>query len=128
MKNYKELEVWKKAINLVIEIYKITKSFPLEERYGLTSQIQKSVVSIPANIAEGWGRSSTKEYIQFLIIARGSLMELDTHLIISQKLNYIQIEILEGIQREIESIGRMLNRLIQSLKHQSPIPNPQSRN
>lgn len=85
MKNYKELEVWQKAINLVIDLYKITESFPHGERCGLISQIQRAGVSIPANIAEGWGRGSTKEYIQYLRISRGSLAELETHLIIAQK-------------------------------------------
>ena len=116
MKNYKELEVWQKAINLVIELYKITESFPHEERYGLISQVQRSGVSIPANIAEGWGRGSTKEYIQYLRISRGSLAELETHLIIAQKLNYISEENTCKLQNEIISIGKMLNNLIKSLK------------
>ncbi|MHB8918536.1 MAG: four helix bundle protein, partial [Desulfocucumaceae bacterium] len=89
MESYKELEVWQKAITLVIELYKLTKCFPQEERYGLISQIQRAGVSVPANIAEGWGRGSTKEYIQYLRVSRGSLAELETHLIIAQKLNYI---------------------------------------
>lgn len=79
MKSYKELEVWNKAVDLVMEVYKLTKDFPPEEKFALTSQMQRAAVSIPANIAEGWGRGSTKEYIQFILIARGSLMELETH-------------------------------------------------
>ncbi|MFZ5644018.1 MAG: four helix bundle protein [Bacillota bacterium] len=116
MKNYKELEVWQKAINLVIELYKITESFPNEERYGLVSQIQRAGVSVPANIAEGWGRGSTKEYIQYLRISRGSLAELETHLIIAQKLNYISEENTYKFEKEIISIGKMLNNLMKSLK------------
>ncbi|MBU1262900.1 four helix bundle protein [bacterium] len=115
MENYKELEVWRKTVNLVTEIYKITKTFPQEERYGIVPQIQRAAVSIPANIAEGWGRGSTKEYLQFLRIARGSLMELETHLIIAQKLNYIQKDVLTMLQQEVEGIGKMINSLIRSL-------------
>lgn len=80
MENYKDLRVWQKAIDLVVTVYQLTKKFPQEERYALTSQIQRAVTSIPANIAEGWGRASTKEYIYHLTVARGSLMELETHL------------------------------------------------
>lgn len=116
MESYKELQVWQKSIDLVTITYQITKKLPIEERFGLTSQIQRAVTSIPANIAEGWGRGSTKEYIYHLRIARGSLMELETHLIVSQRLNYIDSIILNQLQKEIESIGRMLNRLIQSLE------------
>ncbi|MEW6618768.1 MAG: four helix bundle protein [bacterium] len=116
MKDYKELEVWQKATDLVVEIYKETKSFPQEERYGLTSQMQRAAISVSANIAEGWARGSTREYIQFLMIARGSLMELETHLIISKRLSYIQPQVLEGMEKRIVSICMMLNRLIQSLK------------
>jgi len=116
LKNYKELVVWQKAKLLAVEIYKETGSFPRPEQFGLTSQIRRAVVSVPANIAEGWGRGSTREYIQFLLIARASLMELETHLIISQELGYLKAEQLEGMQERIEGIGQMLNRLIQALR------------
>ncbi len=79
MKTYKELKVWQRVVDLVTLIYQMTKSFPGEERYGLTAQMRRAAVSIPSNIAEGWGRHSTKEYIRFLVVARGSLMELETH-------------------------------------------------
>ena len=91
-------------------------SFPDAERFGLTAQIRRAATSVPANIAEGWGRGSTKEYIQFLLIARGSLMELETHMIITQKLRYLSQEQLGAIQKEVEEIGKMLNGLIQSLR------------
>jgi four helix bundle protein len=116
MKSYKELEVWQKSVNLAIETYKIIKKFPQEERFGLTAQVQRATTSVPANIAEGWGRGSTKEYIQFLLIARGSLMELETHLIIAHQLDYLSKDELEQLQKEIENIGKMLNRLIQTLR------------
>ncbi|MGB3189623.1 MAG: four helix bundle protein [Limnoraphis sp.] len=109
--------VWQKAIELVVKVYQITKTFPQQERYALTSQIQRAVTSIPANIAEGWGRGSTKEYIHHLKISRGSLMELETHLIVAQRLQYIlNLESLKLIQQEIEVIGKMLNKLIISLE------------
>ena len=102
MENYKELKVWQKSVSLCIELYGIVKKFPENERYGLITQIQRASASVPANIAEGWGRGSTKEYIQFLHIARGSLMELETHLIISQQLCYIEIDNCNTLQRYIE--------------------------
>ncbi|MDI9637846.1 four helix bundle protein [Geitlerinema splendidum] len=116
MQSYKELEVWQKAIDLVIEVYQITKQFPPEEKYGLVSQLQRAVTSIPANIAEGWGRGSTKEYIYHLKVARGSLMELETHLIVSQRLSYLTLAALKHLQTEIDRIGRMLNSLINKLE------------
>jgi four helix bundle protein len=99
--------------------------------YALTPQIRKAAVSVPANIAEGWGRGSTKEYIQFLLIARGSLMELLSHFAVAHELECIQPADLEEIETGIEGIGRMLNALISSLRvkrstpsPKSPIPNP----
>jgi four helix bundle protein len=112
MENYKELKVWQKSVGLCIELYGIVKKFPENERYGLITQIQRASTSVPANIAEGWGRGSTKEYIQFLHIARGSLMELETHLIIAQKLGYIDTVNSNAFQRYIEEIGKMINQLI----------------
>jgi len=116
VENYKDLEVWKKAIALATEVYKITSRFPREEQYGLISQIQRSAIAVPANIAEGWGRGQTKEYILFLRIARGSLMELETHLIVSGRLGYLGNDSLGKFQEGIGEIGRMLNALISSLK------------
>jgi four helix bundle protein len=116
MKSFKELDVWKKAVKLAAATYRRTESFPSSDKYVLTHQIRKAAVSVPANIAEGWGRGSTKEYIQFLIIARGSLMELDSHFCIAHELDYVHAQDIEGIEREIESVGKMLNRLISSLR------------
>ena len=116
MENYKELKVWQKSVSFCIELYGVVKKFSENERYGLITQIQRASTSVPANIAEGWGRGSTKEYIQFLHIARGSLMELETHLIIAQKLSYIDTVNANIFQRYIEEIGKMINQLINSLK------------
>jgi four helix bundle protein len=116
VRNYKELDVWKKSVAFTTEIYQLTSGFPNTERYGLSSQVRRAAVSIPANIAEGWGRGSVGEYIQFLTVARGSLMELETHLIVSCNLRFISSEALGAGSREIEEIGKMLNGLIGALK------------
>jgi four helix bundle protein len=115
MKNYKELEVWQKGIDLTIDVYQMTERFPSTEKFGLVSQIRRAATSIPANIAEGWGRGSTKEYIQFLRIARASLMELETHSIIAKKLAYIEADRLGTLQQEVETLGKRINTLIQAL-------------
>lgn len=116
MKNYKELEVWQKSKGVAVDIYKTTEVFPRTEQFGLTGQIRRAAVSIAANIAEGLGRGSTREYVQFLFIARGSVMELETHLIIAEELGYLKAEQLKRFQENIEGIGQMLNRLIQALR------------
>jgi four helix bundle protein len=116
MKSYRELKVWQEAVDLVTEIYSITKSFPGTEVYGLTSQIRRAAVSIPSNIAEGWGRNSTKEYIQFLTTARGSLLALETQLLISCNLGYINKEQLDILSERTSETGRMLNGLVGKLK------------
>ena len=92
MKTYRELNAWKEAMNLVEMIYKLTASFPNEEKYGLTSQMQRAVVSIPSNIAEGYGRDSRKEYLYHLSVSRGSLAELETQLLIAIRLKYLAEE------------------------------------
>jgi len=117
IQSYQQLDVWKKSMELVIRIYNITEKFPKKEIFALTSQMNRSVISIPANIAEGWGRNSTKEYIQFLRIARGSVCELETCLMIAQRINYISIALLKEMLQETEIIGKMLLGLIHSLQH-----------
>ena len=111
---HKDLKVWDLSIDFVLKVYKITKSVPSTEKYGLISQIRRSVVSVPSNIAEGAGRSSTKEFIRFLDIANGSLSELETQLIIIHKLNFADTQ--ELIDNELTVIRKMLYRLKQSLR------------
>ena len=116
MKTYRDLLVWQKAMVFVTEIYRKTKSFSKEEVYGLTSQIRRCAVSIPSNIAEGYGRNSTSDYVRFLQIASGSLYELQTQLEISANLEYLnknEVENLYSLSREIE---RMLSSLIRKLR------------
>lgn len=116
MQTHKDLEVWQKSMYFVTDIYLKTNSFPKEESYGLTSQLRRCAVSIPSNIAEGSARQSNKEYIQFLYISLGSLMELDTQLIIAKNINFISEESLKELQEQIEQIGKMLNGLIKYRK------------
>jgi four helix bundle protein len=122
LKSYKELNVWQKAYQLYIAIYKITKDFPKEERYGLTAQIRRAAVSVPSNIAEGYGRKTTPEYIQSLYIAYGSHCELETQIMVSKDLGYIKSDDFQELQREIGEVERMLKALIKSLqnKHSNP--------
>lgn len=112
MKTHKDLEVWKRAVELVTKVYQLTQAFPKDEIYGLTSQLRRSAVSIPSNIAEGAARQSNKEYIQFLYVALGSLMELDTQMMIAKNLNFMsESEFLE-VQLKMDEIGKLLNGLI----------------
>ena len=114
MKDYKELEVWKKAIELVVIVYDTVRKFPKEELYTLADQIKRAAISIPSNIAEGSSRNSTKEFIQFLYIALGSASELETQIIIAEKLDYVRNG--EHLLSYITVIKKMLNALISSLK------------
>jgi four helix bundle protein len=122
LKNYKELKVWQRSYQLCLEIYRTTKEFPKEERYGLTSQIRRATVSVHSNIAEGYGRKTTPEYIQFLYIAYGSSCELETQILLSGSLGYITAGKLEILLEGIGEIERMLKALIKSLerKHSTP--------
>lgn len=107
MHKYKELKLWQKSIDLVTQVYLLTRSFPQGEKFGLVSQINRSAVSIPSNIAEGAGRNSDKEFIQFLSIAHASSYELETQLIISKNLNYLTIEELNQLSEQIEEVQKM---------------------
>ena len=105
--NFKDLKIWHKGIDLVINIYKLTSKFPSEEKFGLISQIRRSVVSIPSNIAEGHSRKTSKDFKQFIAIAKGSLSELETQLIISFKLNFISKEEFAIISEKIKELEKM---------------------
>ncbi|AZQ57372.1 four helix bundle protein [Maribacter sp. MJ134] len=109
--DYKELDIWVQSRKLVKTVYVLTKSFPKDEQFSLTSQIRRCVVSVPSNIAEGCGRQSNKETIHFLHIARGSLFELETQLILADDLNYISSD-LKTVLEEIERVKKLLNGFI----------------
>lgn len=113
---YRELLVWQKSIVLVTECYKLTARFPDHERFGLTSQLRRAAVSIPANIAEGHGRGSTKSFVHFLWIANGSRTELETHLVIAEQLSFATRSETVRIFELSNEIGRMLTGLRRSLK------------
>ena len=117
LKNYKELSVWQKSYELCLKIYKITADFPRQERYGLTSQIRRAVVSIPSNIAEGYGRKTTADYIRLLYISYGSVCELETQISLAGDLEFINKGILGSVKNDITEIERMLKALIKSLEN-----------
>lgn len=114
--NHKDLIVWQKSIDLVADIYQLTKSFPEDELYGLTSQMRRAVISIPSNIAEGCARSSTKEFLRFIQISKGSLAEIETQAIIANKLEYITTKILEEKIHKIVEIRKITGGLERKLK------------
>ncbi|HUJ81243.1 MAG TPA: four helix bundle protein [Candidatus Acidoferrales bacterium] len=115
LKSFRELEVWQKAHAFVLDIYRATSAFPSSERFGIVSQIRRSAMSIPANIAEGFGRRTTKDFLQFLTIANGSLEETRYFMILSKDLRYLAVEEYESLDRQAISIGQMLGALSRSL-------------
>lgn len=114
--NHKELDVWKLSMQFVVDIYEITKSFPQSEQFGLTNQLRRSAVSIPSNIAEGAVREHTKEYKQFLSIARGSAAESETQLLIAQSLSYIDEEVTELVLGKNKRILMMLTAMVRKMR------------
>ncbi len=114
-KSYRDLEVWQKAMNLVVDCYQMTKGFPKSEVFGLASQLQRAAVSIAANIAEGRARQHTKEFLQHISIAYGSLAEMETHIHIAKRLSYISEDQMQEMLKKASEIGRMLNGLRKSL-------------
>ncbi|HAX85333.1 MAG TPA: diversity-generating retroelement protein bAvd family protein [Cyanobacteria bacterium UBA11370] len=117
IQSYRDLKVWQEAVNLVEICYCFTKTLPKEELYGMTTQIRRASVSIAANIAEGYGRKTRGEYIQFLYIAQGSLKELETHLLIAQRVELTSDESINPTLNQCESVGRLLLALIRSLEN-----------
>ena len=116
IKPHKRLDVWNKAIDLTVDTYRLSDRFPKVEIYGLTSQMRRAAVSLPSNIAEGAARHTRKEFINYLHMAQGSLSELDTQLVIANRLEYMSFETLKEIENAIETISKMITGLIKSLK------------
>jgi len=116
LQSHRDLVVWQKSMDLVVEVYKLVKLLPKEETYALSDQMRRAVVSIPSNIAEGFGRNSTREYIQFLSIARGSCFELETQLQVCVRIKYLPEENLKISFGFLDEITKMLNTLISKLK------------
>jgi len=116
MASYQELHLWQKAVTLVKQVYALTRTFPITEQYALTTQINRSVVSVPSNIAEGWARNSTKDFVRFLCIARGSLAEVETQLTIARDLGYITSAEAESVLGSSTELSKMISASITSLK------------
>ena len=115
MAGYRELKVWRLAMELAEDVYKLCTEFPRNEVYGLTSQLQRAAVSIPSNIAEGQARNSSKEFNHFLGIARGSLAELETQIMLAQRLEFLSTEKANPALEKAEEIGKMLKGLQNSI-------------
>jgi four helix bundle protein len=117
--NYEDLRVWQASVDISVKIYEITERFPKSEQYGITNQIRRSSVSIPSNIAEGSERNSNKEFGQFLSIAKGSLAELKTQLIIANRILFLDKNGFEELKNDIESISKMLTALRKAIRNKS---------
>jgi len=123
LKSFKDLKVWQKSYSLCLKIYSLTRKFPSDERYGLTSQLRRASVSIPSNIAEGYGKKTTREYIYSLYIANGSLCEIETQIMLSNDLKYLNNQDFSEIGENITELEVMMKALIRSLerkKHSNP--------
>ncbi len=116
IESFRDLEIWQRSIRLVKRIYTVTKGFPRDERYGLISQMRRSAVSVPSNMAEGFARRHDREYRQFLFVALGSFAELPTQVMISRMLDYLDESATNEIQDEIEQLSKMTRSLISKLK------------
>jgi len=112
---YQDLWVWQRSMDLVERVYRLTASFPQSEQWGLTSQMRRAVISVPSNIAEGYGRQATGEYRHHLSIGRGSLLELETQVLLSKRLKYFHSSDADSVIIEIEQISKMLATLISKL-------------
>ncbi|MCY3901344.1 MAG: four helix bundle protein [Caldilineaceae bacterium] len=115
IRSYRELKIWQRSMDLTVQTYELTRRFPSEEKYGLSSQMQRAAASVPANIAEGQARRSKKEFLQMLSIARGSLAELETFVTLSEKLGLIRRETSNSLLEDCAEINRMMNGLMRSL-------------
>ena len=115
VRNYTELETWQRAMDLVEGVYRATANDPKAELYGLTSQTRRSAVSIPSNVEEGQGRGGTRDFVRFLVVARGSLCELETQLRLGVRLHYADASTIDPLLKETATVGRLLNGLIRSV-------------
>jgi four helix bundle protein len=113
--SYRELIAWQKAVDLVVTVYKVTDQLPSDEKFGLTHQVRRAAVSVPSNIAEGQGRSSVNEFLRFLSISRGSLCELETQILIAQRLGFISDLERDHVLRDADEVGRLLRGLSRSI-------------
>jgi four helix bundle protein len=119
LRNYKDLKVWQKGYTLCLQIYEATKNFPGEERFGLSSQLRRAGVSVPSNIADGYGRKSTKEYVQFLYVSYGSICEIETQLLLARDLHYLNESSFVELNSKMREVERMLKALTKSLQRKT---------
>jgi four helix bundle protein len=119
LSSYRDLLVWQKAMELVVETYRLSSRFPKEEQYGLTSQLRRASVSVPSNIAEGYGRASRKEYLQFLYVGQGSLKETETQIILAEMLGYASKDATKLLLERAEVVGKLLGGLIRALRRKT---------
>jgi four helix bundle protein len=122
VRHYSDLIAWQKSMDLVVLIYKVTEEFPSKERFGLTNQVRRAVVSVPSNIAEGQGRHATRDFLRCLSIAHGSLQEVETQLIIARRLNYLREELQASLFDATSEVARLINGLMNSLSQKSRTP------
>jgi four helix bundle protein len=121
LKSFRELEVWQKGHSLALDVYRLTERFPERERFGVVVQLRRPVISVPANIAEGFGRRSTKEFLPLLIISNGSLEETRYFLLLSTALQYLDSRDSERLEKQCDSIAQMLSALSRSLKNRAQV-------
>ncbi len=122
IKSHRDLIVWQRSMDAVETVYAVSAEFPSTEKFGLTSQLRRAAVSIPSNIAEGYGRGTTQDYLRFLRIARGSLFEVDTQLLIAKRMGFLPHDQYEQVENQLAETGRVLAGLIKSIE--SRITNP----
>ena len=121
VKDYRELVVWQQAMKLVVEVYRLINQLPCEEQYALGNQLRRAIVSVPSNIAEGFGRDSHKDFSRFLVQSRGSLYEVGTQLEVATRLGYVEID--DSVMSQMEELSKMLGSLIRKLRDADP-PSP----
>jgi four helix bundle protein len=119
IRSYRDLRVWKEAMNLAEAACRLTDQFPKHEMYGFTAQVRRAAASVPANIAEGYGRESKGAYIQFLRVAQGSVKELETHLLLATRIDLTSTAAVDPVMEQCETVGKMLRGLIRSLDNDS---------
>ncbi len=116
MRTHKDLEVWKNSIELVKEVYEVTGNYPQSEMYGLVNQMRRAAISVPSNIAEGAARNSSKEFVRFLSVSQGSLSELETQIIVSERLGFLESQYSKGLSDKMALIRAQLTGLVRSIK------------
>ncbi len=130
LKTYRDLAVWQRGMDLVVDVYRVAAALPSEEKFGLTSQMRRAAVSIPANVAEGYGRTHRGDYVRHLSVARGSLTELETLMTIAVRVEFLRRDEVVPIWEVCQEVGRMLNKLIRSLRNtpdrDTPTPDPRT--